>query len=163
MDRGQRLQAESLGKTASYFELSLDVDAGMWVSDDDEDIAISPDAAEADTDKPTYAAESKSLDSANHLKYVILDRRAKAKEGYKAIDYIPKDHREQVIQYFVVNEHLQRLYFTLYDDRIALDGLDHHVIVIERKDVETEIAEQKQMQLETLKEINQLIAELAKG
>lgn len=162
MDRGLRLENEALARTATQFNLTLDLDPGMWVSDDDDDIAISPDAAE-EGNTPTFAAESKSLDSANHLKYVILDRRAKAKEGYKAIDYIPRDYREQVIQYFVVNEYLHELYFTLYDDRIALDGLDHHVIVIDRKDVADEIAEQKQMQLDTLKEINQLIAELSEG
>lgn len=162
MDRGLRLENEALAKTAEKYNLTLDLDPGMWVSDADEDIAISPDAAE-EGDKPTFAAESKSLSSDNHLKHVILDRRARAKEDYKAIDQVPKDYREQVIQYFVVNEYLRTLYFTLYDDRIALDGLDHHVIVIERKDVEEEVAAQRQMQLETLKEINQLIAELAKG
>lgn len=171
MDRGLRLENEGLAKTAEKYGLKLDLDPGMWVLDEDEDIALSPDAAEADTDKPTYAAENKSLDSDNHLKYVIRDLRAKKKaalesddpeyEPYFALDQIPSDNQEQVIQYFVVNEHLQKLYFTLYDDRIALDGYDHHVIVVERKDIEREIENQKRLQLETLKEINQLIAELA--
>lgn len=172
MDRGLRLENEGLARTAIRYGLVLDLDPGMWVSGDDEDIAISPDAAEADTDKPTYAAENKALSSDNHLKCIIHDMQAKKRaaldeddpeyQEYWAINQVPSDHREQVVQYFVVNEHLQKLYFTMYDDRIALDGYDHHVIVVERKDIEQEIKNQKSLQIETLKEVNQLIAELVK-
>lgn len=171
MDRGLRLENEALAKTALQFNLTLDLDPGMWVSDEDEDIAVSPDAAE-ECDRPTFAAETKSLSSDNHLKYIIYDLRAKKRaaldqedpdyQAYQAIDQVPPDYREQVVQYFVVNEYLRALYFTLYDDRIALDGYDHHVIVVERKDIEQEIEMQKSLQLQTLREINQLIAELAK-
>jgi hypothetical protein len=164
MDRGQRLEPAALARLAAEAGIVLDMDPGVWLSDEDEDIALSPDSAEPG-DSPTYAAEAKCLNSANHLKYVIEDQRAKATEDYKAIDSIPNDakcaFREQVIQYFVVNEKLEKLYFVLYDDRIGIDKYVFHVIVVERKDIEAEIAEQKDSQLDTLREINQLIAELA--
>jgi len=163
IDRGQRLENEALELTAKKLKLNLNLDPGMWVSDDNEDLAVSPDAAE-NTDSPTYAAEAKCLSSANHLKFVIKDQRVQQGELYRPIDSIPDGasaaYREQVIQYFVVNENLKKLYFVLYDDRIALDKYMLHVITIDRKDIEDEIEDQKQMQLETLAEVNKLIAEL---
>jgi hypothetical protein len=135
----------------------------MWISDDNEDISLSPDGSEADTDKPTYAVESKSLSSDNHLKHVVLDLRARKQDGYNPINQVPKDYREQCLQYFVVNQDLQTLYFTLYDDRIALDDLVHHVIIINREDVLEEIVDQRQVQIETLEKVNRLIEELTEG
>ena len=162
-DRGQRLENEALEFTAKKYNIELDLDPGMWVSDEDEDIAISPDGAQPG-DRPTYAAENKSLSSADHLKYVVRDKRARKQEDYRAIDSIPNDaqnaFREQVIQYFVVNPDLQTLYFTLYDDRVAIEGYIHHVIIIDRSDIEDEIAEQKTHELNILKEVNQLIREM---
>lgn len=163
MDRGQRLEKDALEILAAKENLDINLDPGMWVSDDSDDLAVSPDGSE-NTDTPTWAAEVKCLSSANHLKHVIKDSRARAKEEYSPIHHVPDDaksaYREQVVQYFVVNEKLQRLYFVLYDDRIALDKYMHHVIVIERSQIEAEIAEQKRTQLETLAEINNLIEEL---
>lgn len=164
MKRAHRLENEALEITASKFNLNLNLDPGMWVSDDNEDLAVSPDAAE-DTEEPTYAAEAKCLSSANHLKFVIKDQKAQKEALYRSMDSIPDTtraaYREQVIQYFVINEHLQTLYFTFYDDRIVLDKYMHHVVVINREDILNEIEAQKTMQLETLAEIEKLIKELS--
>lgn len=166
LERGHRLENEALKLTAEKFDLKLNLDPGMWLSDDHEDIGVSPDAAE-DSDTPTYAAEAKCLSSAHHLKYVIKDLRAKEHDGYNPLNSIPDEYsstyREQVIQYFVVNDHLKTLYFTLYDDRIAVDKYMHHVIVIRREDVAEEAAAQKQTQLEILQEVNKLIATLTEA
>lgn len=163
--RGERLEPIVLQMLADKLGLHINLDPGMWLSDDNEDIAITPDGAE-DSETPTWAAEAKCLDSALHLKFVIKDRRARQQEDYTAIDWVPDEYsscfREQCLQYFVTNEHLQTLYFVLYDDRIALDHLAFHVITIKREDVAEEIGAQKTMQLETLQEVNKLIAELAK-
>lgn len=162
--RGERLEPIALQMLADKFGLKVNLEPGMWLSDDNEDIAITPDGAE-DAAVITWAAESKSLDSASHLKFVIKDRRAKLLEGYSAIDNVPNEYsscfREQCIQYFVVNEKLETLYFVLLDDRIALDGLDFHVITIHREDVKDEIQAQRQMQLDALSEVNKLIKELS--
>jgi hypothetical protein len=163
-ERGERLEPIALARLATELSLVVNAEPGMWLSDENDDIAITPDGAE-DAEVITWAAEAKSLDSALHLKFVIKDRRAKQTDGYRAIDSIPNEYsscfREQCIQYFVVCETLQTLYFVLLDDRIALDGLDFHVITIKREDVAEEIAAQRQMQLDTLIEVNKLIAELS--
>jgi len=163
MDRGHRLEDEALTKTAEKYGLDMDLDPGVWVSDENEDIIFSPDGCEK-SDRPTWVAEAKCLSSANHLKYVIKDMRARKQDDYNPIDSVPNDakssYREQAIDGFVVNENLETLYFTLYDDRIALDKYMHHVIVIKRSDILEEIEAQRQMQVETLIEVNKLIAEL---
>lgn len=149
---------------ADKLKLKVNTSPGMWLSDENEGIAITPDGAE-DAEVITWAAEAKALDSALHLKYVITDRRAQLKEDYKPIDYVPNEYshcyREQCIQYFVVNESLKTLYFVLLDDRIALDDLVMHYITIKREDVADEIEAQKTIELEALAEVDKLIAELA--
>lgn len=163
-DRGLRLQEEALRAFTKKFHLKVDADPGMWISDVSEDIGYSPDGSEPG-DIPTYAAEVKCLASATHLKYIITDMRKRSSEGYQAIDSIPTSaqhpFREQVIQAFVVNDNLEKLYFIFYDDRIALEPYVLHVIVVERKDITHEIEAQRQRQLEVLEEINALVAEMA--
>ena len=165
IDRGHRLQGVALAELAKRYKLDVDTDCGMWISDDDEDIAVSPDGAEK-SDKPTWAAETKCFSSANHLKFVIKDRQARKEKDYNPIDSVPNDaynaHREQVIQYFVVNENLKTLYFVLYDDRIGLDHLVFHAVVISRSDIADEINAQKEQQVDVLRQVNELIAQLAK-
>ncbi len=163
--RGERLEPIALQMLADKLRLKVNTEPGMWLSDEHEDIAITPDGAE-DAEVITWAAEAKALDSALHLKYVISDRRARLEEGYAAIDNVPNEYshcyREQCIQYFVVNENLQTLYFVLLDDRIALDSLVFHYITIKREDVADEIEAQKTVELEALAEVDKLIAELTK-
>lgn len=158
-DRGLRLENEALTKTSALIGKPLNLDAGMWISDLDPDISVSPDSAEP-VEKPTYCAEAKCLDSKNHLKYMVTDIRLKKLDDYKGIDGIPKEFKEQVIQYFIVNEDLQTLYFTLYDDRIAVERLMHYVITVTRVEVEELITQQVEYELETLSQIRQLIKEL---
>jgi len=160
-DRGLRLEPIALAKTATMIGKTLDLDAGMWVSDTDEDISVSPDSAEPG-DKPTYSAEAKCLDSKNHLKYIVTDMRLKKVSGndYKGILGIPAEFKEQVIQYFVVNEHLQTIYFTLYDELQAIEGLMHYVITVTRDEVADLITGQVEYEQEALKQVRELIKEL---
>lgn len=172
IDRGHRLENEALTLTMSIIDKPLNLDPGMWISDFDKDVSVSPDSAEP-VDKPIYCAEAKCLDSKNHLKYSVIDKIARGElppmldynydENYIGINYVPKEHQHQVIQYFVVNEDLQTLYFTLYDDRIAYENLTHHIITVERKDIEEKILEQKQIEINVLSEIRSLIKELLNG
>ena len=167
IDRGHRLENPALERLSVELNLPIDLEPGMWESDVDSDIAISPDGAEvvADGETPTWAAEAKCLSSANHLRWVINDLNARKKDDYFAFDSIPdyktNCYKEQVLQYFVVNEKLETLYFVLYDDRIILDQYVFHVITVKREDVEELIEQQKYEQLDTLITINKLIAELA--
>jgi hypothetical protein len=151
-------------RLADTLGLDINLEPGMWLSDTDEDIAITPDGAE-NIPFPTWAVETKAIASELHLKFVIRDRKAKLQESYKAIDSVPNEgttcFREQVIQYFVTNEHLKTLYFVLYDDRVALEPLVFHYITIKREDILDEIETQGAMEISVLDEVNKLVAEIS--
>lgn len=162
MDRGHRLENEAILHTGELFGKEFDLNPGVWVSGVDEDIAVSPDAAELSLN-PTYAAEAKCLDSKHHLKILLTDRRLQKNADYRPFDSIPKEYRDQVVQYFVVNTMLETLYWTLYDDRIAYDNLIHHVIVVDREDIQEEIQEQLEMEVQVLKDVKAIIKEAIHG
>jgi hypothetical protein len=157
-DRGLRLENEGLELTAKKYKLDLNLDPGMWLSDDGK-LGVSPDAAE-NADKPTYAAENKSLDSKNHLQAIINDWTAKQRPDYNPLDSLKiatSDYTPQAIQYFVLNPDLEILYFGLYDDRIALDNVVHYVVEIERKDVEQYITSQELYERDALAKVDEFI------
>lgn len=142
-ERGQRLEDEAASITAGAFDLNLTLDAGMWLNDDGK-MGVSPDAAE-NSEKPTYAVEVKCLDSKNHLQAIINDYETRDTDTYNPLDSLKiskENYAPQVVQYFIINPDLERVYFTLYDDRIALENVMHYVIVIEREDVDTQAKEQ---------------------
>ena len=158
MDRGTRLENEAITIAADKLGIEFDLDPGFWISDVSPDIAVSPDAAEPG-DKPTYDAEAKCLSSANHLKYVIKDIQAIKKEDYRPFNSVPSEYREQIVQRFIVNENLKTDYFVLYDDRVAVERLSHHVITVHRGTILEEIETQKQYELDTIKLIDELVKE----
>jgi hypothetical protein len=166
-ERGHRLESVALDMMGKRIGLPFDADPGVWVSDIDDDIMVSPDGAQptSKTEKPTYAAEIKALKSAYHLKYLYEDYKARQEPTYNPFDGIPHDahhnYQDQVLQYFVVNEALQDLYFGLFDDRQELDNLVLWIIHIKRSDVERLIEENLEMELGALVEINSMLAELA--
>lgn len=161
MDRGLRLEEEALLLTQDKFNLDLNMDCGMWFSDDMK-LGISPDAAEV-SDKPTYAAEAKCLDSKNHLQAILNDIEAKKLPQYNPLDSLKiatADYSAQAIQYFVINQDLQTLYFTLYDDRVALDNVVHYVITIKRDDVAEFIDGQESYERDALARVDEMIKTL---
>lgn len=157
-DRGLRLEQEALMMTNTKLNLDLNLDPGMWLSDDGK-LGVSPDAAE-NSKKPTYASEAKCLDSKNHLQAIINDYEAKQQDDYNPLNSLKistTDYSPQVIQYFVINPDLLTLYFTLYDDRIALDNVVHYVIVVEREHVEKFIHEQEMYERAAVTQVNVMI------
>lgn len=80
----------------------LNHDKVMWVADNNPYIAVSPDGQGEEVDgKITVAGECKSLSPAKHLRAFVEKK-------------IPDDYDEQIDQYFIVNEHLETLYFIMY-------------------------------------------------
>lgn len=71
------------------------------------------------------------------------------------IDFIPDTYRAQAIQYFVVCDTLETLYFSLYDPRIYSNAR-HQTIPIHRKDIQPLITAHKRKQLNTLHIIDTL-------
>ena len=143
--------------------ITADYDPGMWVSDDNPSLAVSPDVAD-DSDKPTWAIECKSLSTARHLSIVVPY--LMHKDGWDGSlgayripisdrdwDYIPSDYQYQILQYFIVNESLKVVYFSLYDPRIADPVRQHTYITVNRVEILTNINVQRHREENTLKMI----------
>lgn len=175
MARGHRLEPENIALTLQqlgYEQKHCITDCGIWESDEDPRIACSPDAYE-NTANPTWAIECKSLGSAYHLQAVIPwmvhsqlirhhtlpDNLADAAAQVlppettslqaTGIDFIPNTYQAQALQYFVVCDTLETLYFSMYDPRVYGDAR-HQIIPINRKDIQPLITEHKRKQLNTL-------------
>nr|UVX39261.1 MAG: YqaJ-like viral recombinase domain protein [Bacteriophage sp.] len=175
MERGHRLEPENIRITLQqlgYEEKDCITDCGIWESDDDPRIACSPDAYQA-SNPPTWAIECKSLGSAYHLQAVIpwmvhsqfirqhslpddlADMAAQVlPQGTTdpkttGMAFIPDAYHAQAIQYFVVCDTLETLYFSMYDPRVYGEAR-HQIIPIHRKDIKPLIANHKRKQLNTL-------------
>lgn len=177
MERGHRLEPENIQitlKTLGFNPDGVHVSCGIWENDYDDRIACSPDAYE-NTEKPTWAIECKSLGSAYHLQTVVpwmmhtnamrahianlkpelvevieqvlpeytLDSKA------TGFDFIPDQYKAQVLQYFVVCDSLEVLYFSMFDPRVV-GTANHQVIPVYRKDITEKIENHKRRQLATL-------------
>lgn len=159
MERGHRLENTNATLTAVEQHLeNMTLDAGVWERTDNPLLSISPDACEKGA-TPTWAIECKSLSTEHHLQTVVpwlvlmnkitVSENTKTRLMYnelkslKAFDHVPAEYQNQVIQYFLVNDHLQTVYFSMYDDRINVKALQHCVLVVTRESVKTEINEQK--------------------
>lgn len=175
MERGHRLEPENIHLTLQqlgYKQKDCITDCGIWESDEDPRLACSPDAYQ-NNPEPKWAIECKSLGSAYHLQAVIpwmvhtqLIRQhtlpddlantvaqvlPETATSLKAtgMDFIPEPYQAQALQYFVVCDTLETLYFSMYDPRIYGDAR-HQIIPIHRKDIKPLITEHKRKQLNTL-------------
>lgn len=181
MERGHRLEPENIQLTLQqlgYKQKDCITDCGIWESDEDPRLACSPDAYQ-NAAEPKWAIECKSLGSAYHLQAVIpwmihsqLIRQhtlpdnladmaaqvlpaAATSLNATGMDFIPDTYQAQVLQYFVVCDTLETLYFSMYDPRVYGDAR-HQIIPVHRKDIQTLIAEHKRKQLNTLHIIDTL-------
>lgn len=175
MERGHRLEPENINLTLQqlgYEQKDCITDCGIWESDEDNRIACSPDAYQT-SENPTWAIECKSLGSAYHLQSVIpwmihtqlirhhtlpddiADAAAQVLPATATslnatgIDFIPSSYQAQVLQYFVVCDTLETLYFSMYDPRVYGDAR-HQIIPVHRKDIKPLIADHKRKQLNVL-------------
>lgn len=175
MTRGHRLEPENIKHTLhklGYEPETCVTDCGIWESNEDDRIACSPDAYE-NTERPTWAIECKSLGSAYHLQTVIpwmvhdqaadektmppelIDTASRILPEYTldrqatGFDFVPDKYKSQVLQYFVVCDTLETLYFSMYDPRIFGEA-SHQIIPVRRKDIEPLITKHRQRQLTTL-------------
>lgn len=141
MERGHELEIQAIKEFEEITGMKVETDCGVWVSDENEYIALSPDGSIDDT----HAVEVKCLSSARHLQALVEQE-------------VPSDYEAQVIQYFVVNEKLEQLYLVFYDPRIECKPL--HYLTINREDVEDTIEVYREHQKNTLAEIDKLVEEL---
>jgi len=144
MERGHSLEEGAI----KMFEKQEGEDVehvGLCVSDTDEHITLSPDGLIKKDGKYKEAVEVKCLSSANHLRAYIEQKP-------------PSEYEEQFIQYFIVNEDLEKLNIVFYDPRV--NCLPYHRLLIFRSDIEDKIKEYREYQEKTLDEIEEIITNL---
>jgi len=138
MDRGNRLEPEAIAS----FELATGKQVkkvGFCQRDDNPFIGNSPDGLIGDRE----ALEVKCPMGKNYVKAWITNE-------------IPDEYYWQCIQYFVVNDNLDVLYFVLYNPDIPV--YDMHTILMHRTDVEADIASALEKQRKALGEIDELLS-----
>jgi len=116
MERGHRLEEFAVAEFVKETGKKVNTDLVIWERDDNSRIALSPDGYMEDEKE---AVEVKCLKSALHIKAYILQE-------------IPKDYDDQAIQYFVVNEKLETLYFAFYDPLLSVKTSFHITITREQ-------------------------------
>ena len=142
MDRGVRLEEEAIGRFAEETKKKIDTSLVIWTREDNENIAISPDGFVGEKE----AVEAKCLSSAEHIETYLTRK-------------VPSEYEMQAIQYFIVNEKLERLYFSFYDPRMT-GKLQFFFLEIKREEVSEKIDEYLAYQQKTLEEVYRIVNEL---
>lgn len=140
MDRGHRLEEEAIERFTKETGKKVNTDLLMWVSDDNDSIALSPDGVIGSTE----AVEVKCLSSARHIQAFF--------------EKVPNEFKDQMYQYFIVNEKLKTLYFVFYDPRLTVKEYFH--FEIKREELGDKIEEYKEYQINLINEINEIVNEL---
>lgn len=146
--RGEIMENEAREKTAE--KLGKNITAGrLWQSESNANIICSPDGEIVDNNgKITEALEIKCLDSWKCIK-AFYEKRP------------PTEYKDQIVQYFLVNEDLETLYFTIYSDVFPLaPEIGHQFYELKREDWEEDIARAKKMQEAILSFVNQEVTRL---
>lgn len=142
MDRGNRLEEEAMERFVEATGKDVDTSLVLWSADDEESIAVSPDGVVGETE----AVEVKCLSSARHIEALLTK-------------VIPDEYEYQVLQYFLVNDKLQKLFFCLYDPRLKFK--DFFFLEVTRESQLARIEEMRIHERETLREVEQIVKELS--
>lgn len=73
---------------------------------------------------------------------------------------VPDEYEWQVVQYFIVNEKLQKLYFVGYNPDIPVHPM--HIIEVKREDIEGKIIKGREEQEKFLEEVNAILKDIIK-
>lgn len=140
MNRGIELEPEALKAFEEEIKIKLNKDLVLWERDDNSLIAISPDAF---TEDLKTAVEVKCLGSEKHIEALYTQE-------------VPKDFEDQVMQYFVVNDKLEKLYLVFYDPRVTCKQLFWIEVERDQEAVEKRLeAENKE-----LEDVDKVVSEL---
>ena len=144
LDHGHAYEAEAISRFEQMTGKEVDRTKCIWSREDNPNIAISPDGVVIGTDN-TEAVEAKCLSEANHLKAYLTKE-------------IPEEYEEQKLQYFIVNDKLQKLTFCFLNPRLM--AADFFTIEFTRADVLAEIEEKLIFERQTLAEIDSIVDSL---
>lgn len=142
MDRGLRLEDDAI--TLFEFETGKQVERTGFCEDDTNPlIANSPDGLIGENE----AVEVKCLEGKKHVKAWLTG-------------LVPDDYQWQVVQYFVVNPKLKKLYFVNYHPDIQIHPI--HIIEVTRQEIEDKITLAKKSEEIFLKEVEEELNKLIK-
>ena len=141
MDRGHELESVAIERFEKETGKAVNKELLLWVREDNDSIAVSPDGVIGETE----AVEVKCLSSARHIESYLNNAP-------------PEEFRFQVLQYFIVNDKLERLYFVMFDPRLS--AKDFFYFTIERKDKEEEITRYLECENAIIQEINSIVNQL---
>ena len=122
MDRGTRLQKYAVDRFRKEMGKGASENLVIWVRDDNQSIAVSPDAVVSDTE----AVETKCLSSARHVEAYLTNE-------------VPDEYKRQCLQYFVVNDLLKQLHLCFFDPRIPCKAFFY--LTINREECEEKLGE----------------------
>jgi len=142
MDRGNRLEVEAIERFAKETKKKVNTSLVLWQRDDNQNIAISPDGFIGKKE----AVEVKCLASARHVEAYLTKQ-------------IPSDYEEQVIQYFIVNDDLETLYFVFYDP--SMPTISYFMIEVKREQVQEKVTEYLEYQRTMLAEVQDIVNKLS--
>lgn len=142
MARGTRLEPDAI--VMFEFETGKTVEVvGLLQDDENENIMQSPDGLIGEDE----AIEVKCMVGKNHVKFWFENE-------------VPDEYEWQVVQYFVVNEKLKKLYFVGYNPDIPAHRI--HILEVTREEVEDKIIQAREAQNKFLKEVEDKLKEIIK-
>lgn len=162
--RGQRLEPEAVEYFAKKMGVKVD-QIGFTTADENKYIASSPDGLifDQESGKYTKALETKCLSGKRHIaaffdKCEIKENHTDEENPPCYWDVVPDEYKPQCLQYFIVNDDLETLYFVFYNDVIS--EIPMIVIHVHRKDIAKDIAEAKAVQLSSLEKVEKKLEKI---
>lgn len=143
MERGTRLEDEAVERFIKETGKKVDTSLIIWTREDNEDIALSPDGS---IEEENAAVEVKCLASARHIEAFLKNE-------------VPDEYEMQVVQYFIVNEKLEKLYFVFYDPRLSVK--DFFYITVTRDLLQAQIQFCLEYQKRVISEVNDIVTKLS--
>lgn len=135
-DEARELISEKLGKNI--------IPGRVWQSEENEYMICSPDGEFEDE---TEAVEIKCLDSWKVVKAYYEK-------------HPPSEYKPQILQYFVVNDKLKKLYFCIYSDVFSNPELGLQIFELNREDYKEEIEIVKRVENATLELVEKEVQKL---
>lgn len=142
MARGTRLEEVAMKRFERETGKKLDTSLVIWMRDDNENIAISPDGIVSETE----VTEGKCLSSARHIEAFLTQQ-------------IPDEYFEQGLQYMIVNDKVDLVNFAFYDPRIPVK--DFFILQMTREDNKEVISEYLKYEIKTLLEVDEIVNKLS--
>lgn len=143
MLRGQILEEEARELISEKLGKKI-IPGRVWQSEENEYMICSPDGEFEDE---TEAVEIKCLDSWKVVKAYYEK-------------HPPSEYKPQIIQYFVVNEKLKKLYFCIYSDVFSNPELGLQIFELNREDYKEEIEIVKRVENATLELVEKEVQKL---